>query len=182
MIAQIVIDIETGRQKVTRTNIDYRHLGLFKKEIFNSLGDFTTIEYYKNYDGTTYSDLEVKETLTYSRDVTTGLLTERDIDIEWYDKGSVIETKTTKKHYTAAKGYNGNKKARQNLINDASMYLMSQVGKSDGTAFFKLVRAEVEDYISTSDMELVNFINNSTESYMTQSIKDTLSAILNVVY
>ena len=164
------------------TDRDYRLNGYHKKETFDSKGDFSTIEYFKNFDGTNYSGLEVRETRAYTRDVTTGLLTQRTILIEWISNGEVIASKTLTKYYTATKGHTANKKARQNLINDASMYLFAQVGKVDATNFWKIERSSVNDYVNTSDLTIITEIDNSTESYMTQTIKDTLTSILNIVY
>jgi len=167
---------------MTTLEKDYRLNGYHKKEVFDTKGDFQTIGYYDSFDGTNYVGLKVEETRTYTRDETTGLITERTIVIKWYSGDRVAGTKTLTKYYTATKGHTANKKARQNLINDASMYLFSQVGKVDATNFWKIVRSEVNDYVNTSDLALITEIDNSAESYMTQTIKDTLTAILNIVY
>jgi len=167
-------------------NIDYRILGYHKKEIFDTKGDLATVEFYKNYDpGTdTFSNLRVKETRTYTRDAVTGLLTQRDMTIEWYGGGEILmTTKTTTKFYNAQKGYVANKQARQNLIDKAAMYLVSQVGVPNSKAFWKTVRNEADDYVNASEVTaLINAINASTEPYITQPIKDTLVAMLNVSY
>jgi len=163
-------------------DIDYNILGYHKQEVFDIKGDLTTVNYHKNYDGVTYSDLKVKEERTYTRDVATGLLIERDTVITWYLDGNEAGTKNTKKYYTAQKGFVNNKRARQNLIDKASMYLFSQIGKTDARIFWGLMKGFVDDYVATGDLALVTEINNSTEIYMTGIIKSTLESILNVVY
>ena len=161
---------------------DYRLNGWHKKETFDTHGDYNTIEYYQDYDGVTYLNLQVKEIRTYTRDISTGLINKRNITINWYSAGDIAFTKNLVKYYTATRGHTANKKARQNLINDASMFLFSQVGKTSATIFWKQIRPEINDYINTSDLSLITVINNSTEEYMTTAIKSTLVTILNITY
>ena len=168
--------------EVANKDIDYNLLGYQKQEVFDTKGDLTTVNYYQNFDGVTYSDLKVKEESIYTRDVTTGLLIERDTTITWYLDEVESGTKTTKKYYTATKGFVNNKRARQNLIDKASMYLFFQIGKTDARIFWGLMKGFVDDYVATGDLALVTAINDSTELYMTGVIKATLDAILNVVY
>ena len=77
-------------------DVDYSILGYHKESIFDSKGDLVTVNFYINYDGVTYSDLRVKETRVYTRDVVTGLLTKRDMTIQWFDDDglTIIFTKT----------------------------------------------------------------------------------------
>jgi hypothetical protein len=166
-------------------NLDYDILGYHKEKIFDSKGDLTTVNYYKVYDGTTYSDLEIKETRVYTRDATTKLATKRDMTIEWFedDEVTVAFTKITEKYYTPKEGWGVNKRSRQNLLDTASMYLLGQVGLDDSKAFWKtLNQTVVEDYKEIGDLTLVTEINSSTETYMTPTIKGTLDTILNVTY
>jgi hypothetical protein len=163
-------------------NTNYNIQGYHKEFIFDAKGDLVTVNYYKDYDGAVYSDLKVSEIRTFTRDVTTGLLTTRDMVINFHDEGEIRCTKTAKKYYEPVLGFEKNKKARQNLINNASMYLFEEVGKTDATVFWKLVKDEVDDYRTTGDMTLLTSISNSTEPYMTGVIKTTLDTILNVLY
>lgn len=171
-------------ERVIDTDVDYNVLGYHKKETFDTKGDLILIEYFENYDGTTYSDLMVKESRVYTRDGVNGLLTKRDSTIEWIgsDGVTVLATKITEKYYTPTKGFDRNKNARQNLIDQASMYLLSQVGLTDAKAFWKTVKGEVDDYKVTGDLTLITAINDSTEPYMTGTIKATLDTILNITY
>lgn len=163
-------------------NIDYRIQGYHKKETFDTNGDLISVEYYRNYDGVTYSNLKVKETRTYTRDVTFGLMTKRDMTIDFYDGDDIIYTKITEKYFDSKKGYDGNKKARTNIVDNASMYLLSQIGLVDGKAFLRIVKSEITGYIHGDEQPLLNAISNSTETYMTGTIKATLDVILNVTY
>ena len=168
--------------EVANKNIDYNILGYYKEETFDSKGDLVSVNYYENYNGTTYSDLKVNETRVYERDAITGLLTKRTTTITWYIDGVEAGTKTTEKYYTAQKGFDRNKNARQNILDKASMYLFSMVGKTDAVAFWKTVKGQADDYKVTGDLALVTAINDSTELYMTGTIKATLDVILNITY
>jgi len=173
-------------RQVIDTNINYNILGYHKEETFDSKGDLIILKYYHSYDEQTdtFSNLSVEEIRTYTRDITTGLLTKRETIINWYDDNEVLtETKTNiTKYYTAQKGYANNKRARQNLIDKASMYLLSQVGKTDATSFLRIAKNEISGYVAGDIQPLLDVISNSTEIYMTATIKATLDVILNISY
>lgn len=162
---------------------DYRLNGYHRKETFDTNGDFTTIEFFKNYTDSVFSDLRVRETRTYLRDVSTGLMIKRTILIEWFSGNRVATTKTLIKHYeTPQKGHNANVKGRKNLTGDASLYLFNQIGIVNTRAFWKLVKNETQDFEETGDLSLITAINNSAEPYLTPTIKATMVAILNILY
>lgn len=165
-------------------NIDYRLNGYHKKQTFDAKGDLVTLQYYLNYNSGTgeYSDLMVQENRVYERNVTTTILEKRTITIQWFGSGEEIATKVIEKYYSATEGYDANKRARGNLINTASMYLLSQVGLTDGKAFLVTVSADISTYIDGNTQPLLDTISASTEPYMTQAIKDQLNTILNVSY
>jgi len=162
---------------------DYRIKGYQKKPTIDANGDLVIVEYFKDYDETTkqYSNLKVKETRVYTRDSST-LLMKRDMTIQWFSGGKETAVVTTQKFYTAEQGYSANKRARQNLINRASMYLLSEVGLTDGKTFLNGVTGEISTYVDGSIQPLVDAIANSTEPFMTLTIKGTLDTILNVTY
>lgn len=167
--------------------VNYNLLGLHKNEIFDEKGDLVVVQYFVDYDAETgiHSTMAVEERRTYTRDSNTGVLKQRSTDIDWYNtEGSVGASKTqVNKYYTAVKGFESNKKARQNLLNNASMYLLSQVGLTDAKAFWKtLGQDDVKDYKNIGDLSIIDSINNSVESYMNATIKATLVTILNITY
>lgn len=175
------------------TEINYRIQGYHKKETFDANGDLTTVEYYANYDsGTeTFSNLKVKETRIYTRDIGSGLLTKRDMTIEWYKGGgSLSDTKTTEKHYDSQKGYKSNIKARKNLINSASMWLygdlIAEFGQATGEAnakeFLRDVGSERGGYIAGDLQPLLDAVQASARAYITGARKSTLDTILNIAY
>lgn len=167
-------------------NIDYNIQGYFKVNTIDYRGDLITVEYYRNYDGETYSNMKVKESRTYTRDAN-GILSRRDMLIEWFKNGgdTVMATKNTIKYYTVTEGYEDNKRSRTNIINKASMYLMGQIGVENGKAFLNISKSEINGYISGSIQPLLDLVANTTEVYMIGSppvIKETLNYILNVEY
>ena len=162
-------------------NVDYSIQGYHKKLVFDNKGDLTEVWYYKNYDtvNDTYSNLMVKETRTYTRGVST-LLERRDMLIEWGTNGKV--SKETVKYYTPELGYKANKRARQNLIDRASMYLLDSIGLYDSKAFLKIITSEMANYVDGDIQPLLDVINSSSETYMTPTVKSTLDSILNISY
>jgi hypothetical protein len=165
-------------------NINYNIQGYHKERVFDNKGDVFTLSYYQNYDpvGEVFSNLKVRETRTYTRDNTNGLLTERAILIEWYIGGNVIATKNLTKYYTSEEGYAMNQRARKNLTNKASMYLVSAVGLADSQNFLNSVATEISIYIEGDIQPLLDAISASTEPYMNATVKGTLDSILNVSY
>jgi len=166
-------------------DIDYRIQGLQKKLTFDAKGDLVEVGYYNSYTQATdeYSDLFVKETRTYERDETTGLMTKRTMVIGWFNGvPEEIAAKTTEKHFSSLQGYTANQRSRQNLINNASMYLLSQVGLEDAKIFLDGCSGDIATYVGGSIQPLLTTIADSPLVFMTPTIKATLDAILNITY
>jgi hypothetical protein len=164
-------------------NIDYNLQGYHKDLTIDAKGDLVQVLYYRTYDpvAKTFSDLKVKETRTYIRRAST-LLEQRSMLIEWLVSDDVKASKQTEKYYNPELGYKANKRSRQNLIDRASMYLLSTVGLDNAKAFLDSVSASITTYIDGNIEPLVNLVSTSTEAYMTTEIKATLDVILNVNY
>lgn len=181
---------------------DYRILGLHKDESIDTNGDVHTLSFYRNYDeGTkTFTGLAVQEKRSYFRHSYTGFLTKRITDsIKWYDlEGNVFAEKTSiPKFYNDTKGFEKNKRARQNIVNKASLALFQElINANPATAdanvddFQDLTDSAVSKYLKSNMTPLLNILNNSVvddgnpsfRSYMTPAIKDSLIGILNIVY
>lgn len=164
-------------------NIPYDIQGYHKYLTFDNKGDLTGVDYYQGYDPETedFSNLKVKETRTYTRAAST-LLEKRDMLIEWYGGTQVVATKETVKYYTPELGYKANKRARQNLIDTASMYLLSTVGQTDAENFLDGVATAISTYVDGHIQPLLTLISDSAEAYMTATVKANLDGILNVAY
>ena len=167
---------------------------LFQKPpVIDAKGDVTQLQMYQGYDpGTdTYTNLVVQEDRVYTRDAS-GLLTQRDTTTTWYFTDETPgTTKDHVKYYDALKGYEGNKRSRNNLINNASMYLFASLTANDPVngdqqaKDFLVLASQDENvgvYIGGNIAPLVDFITNTTEAYITPTIRATLITILNVTY
>jgi hypothetical protein len=165
------------------TQIDYRIQGFHKDLVFDEKGDLVEVFYYRDYDPQTkqYSNLKVKESRTYTRAVST-LLEKREMLIEWYANDAVIASKNTTKYYSEEQGYKANRVARQNLIDKASMYLLSTVGLNNAKEFLDGVTTAISTYVDGNIQPLLDLISDSSEPYMTPTVKGTLDTILNISY
>jgi len=180
--------------------VDFNILGLHKKEYFDSLGDLIKIELYQTYDepSETHIDLAVVEDRVYTRSATTGLITKREITITWYyengEVGSVVTSRV--KYYSSKKGFVANKRARGNIIDQASMYLFAQLMANDPLTahanvddFEDLTDSAASKYIKSNTQPLMNIITNSTDNtkpeyrtYITEAMRDVLLTILTINY
>ncbi len=154
------------------------------------------LELYTNYDSINdvYTGLAILEDRVYSRDANTGLLKTRVTNITWYDvDGNVNATKTNQtKYFSAKKGFVANKRARQNLIDNASMYLyqelmIANLGDKDATdlqidAFEGLTDSAQSKYVKSNTIPLLDRLTNTTEPYITPSIRTVLLSILDISY
>lgn len=180
--------------------VDFNILGLHKKEYFDSFGDLIKIELYQTYDepSGTHIDLAVVENRVYTRSASTGLITKREITITWYyengEIGNVVESRT--KYYSAKKGFRANKRARKNIIDQASMYLFQQLMSNDPTTadvnvddFESLTDSASSKYIKSNMDPLLTIITNSTDNtkpeyrdYISEAMRDVLLTILTISY
>lgn len=158
-------------------NLDYDIYGLHKKKTIVA-GELVLVEYYKNYNGTDYSDLVVSETRNYVRNAY-GLVTYRTQVSYWYLTNDTIGcTKTTTKYYNVQESMEEAETRRRNLLSDAKLYTASQVGLTNALDLMTSVNAEISLYIQGEQTALITAINNSTKEYLTQEIKDTLVYLL----
>jgi len=122
-----------------------------------------------------------------------GILYQRDLVTTWYfeDETPCSETKPGVKYYDAIQGYEKNKKSRNNLINKASMYLFQALiandpvnGEQQARDFLVLAagNSNIDVYKSGNIVPLVDFIDNTMEVYITDTVRATMKAILNVTY
>lgn len=166
------------------TQIDYRLQGYFKKKVNDSKGDRVTIEYYAEYDSQTgdYSRLKVKETRTYTRNTTTGILEEITVLIEWFsgDGVTVRANKTLVKPLDLDDGMKTNERSRGRLVNKAKGAAIQLIGLAAGKTFMRNLGLEISLYREGDIQPLIDAINN--DSVQTQAFKDTLVGILNVSY
>lgn len=189
----------TGDKEDPR-ELNFNIYGLHKKETKDANGDIILIELFMNYDfeNGTFSDVAVEELRTYVRDLATGLLTKRITNIKWYDVDGNVQSEKigVEKFYSSAKGFQANKRARQNILDQASMYFYSQLIANDPLTaeanvddFEGLTDSAQSKYVKSNTQPLLDIIANSTDNtkpeyrdYMTQAMRDTLLVILNISY
>lgn len=163
------------------------HFGLYKEEIINSLGLLVEVNYYSNYDiqSDTYSNLVVKDYFEYTID-SNDLVTSRVETITWYlNNGQVGEKKIINKYYKLNDAIKEGKARRGNLVDKAKTYGFTNIsgeysaGLPNSHHLFDQLRDNVDKYIKgVKKQDLIDQIDNSNESYLTQSIKDGLTGIL----
>lgn len=184
MMDQIISDspFKLTGNKSDPSMINYDIYGLHKKLTFNNRGELNVVDYYREYDGSTYSDLVLKETRVYTRDAVTGWVQMRQMTIDWYtEAGTVGKTKVTYKYYTAAQSYDEGKTRRGNVINNASIALLAYTTEANGIDYLNGCADEIDLYIKGSVQPLIDKVYGATEPYMLEgspSVKDIVWYIL----
>ena len=169
--------LDTANFKLTGTvaspvDLDYDIYGLHKKRTIVA-GELILVEYYRNFDGTTYSDLILTESRAYTRDVN-GLVQYRNQNTKWHlEDGSVGVEKDTIKYYSPQESVDEGMTRRGNIIANAKLYVLSQVGLADGQDFLASVVTEVSLFVNGATQPLRDAVAATTKAYMTQTIKDT---------
>jgi hypothetical protein len=175
----------TGEYTIN-TELNINLFGLYREDIFNSRGELITKNYYKNYDGITYSDLIVKDEYVYTSDPNNDLVQYRDETLSWYlEDGTIGKTKVIKKYYDLVNAINEGIKRRGNLLDKAKAYGLVNIqgthasGVPNSYYWFSTMDSVVVNYINgTVKQDIIDFIDNETETYVTQTIKDTMTDIL----
>lgn len=164
-------------------NINYDILGLHRKEYITTSGkqngELNKCEYYLGYDGFTYSGLALTEYRTYTRDTNNLLCLYRTQITEWYLlDGSVGETKTTIKYYNPSDQIDEGIQRRNNILNNAKLYLLSQIGLVNGLSYIVELVGPIYMYEQGVTAPLIAAVSNSTDPFMTSQIKNTIIYIL----
>lgn len=158
-------------------NLDYDIRGFHKKRTIIK-GELLVVEYYRNFDGTNYSDLIVKETRTYNRNGI-GLVITRSLNIKWYLLDDTIGCeKNTIKYYSSSESIDEGIVRRKNIFADAKTYLLETIGQAYSFDFLLSVKTQMDYYIEGYKQPLIDAVNNSTKTYMTSQIKTDVATIL----
>lgn len=165
---------------------DYRIKGYHKSKTTDNKGDYIKIEYFLNYDESTeeYSGLKVQEIRTVERSATLGIPFKVTVDISWFEEDgtTIIITKQLVKHINTFDGMAMNQVSRTRLVETGQGYLLGEIGLANTQEFGTDVISERGAYIAGTRQPLIDAINASTRTYMTQAIKDQLTAILDIPY
>ena len=158
-------------------NIDYNILGLYKK-ITIVKGELQCIEYYKNFDGTTYSDLIVKEDRVYTR-TPLGLAISRLQTSTWYmEDDSIGLVKETTKYYSMQASIEEAISRRKNITAEAKIYCLTHFGEANAIGLLLSLKTEIELFESGYTPPLRTAIMDSVLVFMTQTNKDEIVTIL----
>lgn len=151
-------------------NLDYDIYGFHKKRTI-VFGELITVEYYRNYNGTTYSDLILKETRTFFRDAV-GLAQYRIQTTEWYlEDESIGCRKTTTKYYSPQESIEEGVIRRGNIIANAKIYTLSQLGQEYSFDLLTSVKSEIGLFLDGRTQPLRDAVNASTKPYLNSTIK-----------
>jgi hypothetical protein len=160
-------------------DIDYDILGLHKERIIEQ-GWLTSVKYWKNYDGITYSDLYVHEHRKYNVDGNTGLTITRELKVEWYLTDDTIGYTRTYplKYYNQTEAIDEGITRRNNVVAGAKVYCINTLGLNYSFDLLNSVKTQLDLFIQGYTQPLRDAIATSTKPYLTQQIKDNIVALL----
>ena len=157
--------------------LDYDIQGFHKKRTIIT-GELRTVEYYLDFDGTTYSDLVVRESRTYHRNEI-GLVQYRTLFIEWFlNDGTLGTTITGTKFYSPVESIDEGIERRKNIIADAKLYCLSTIGQAYAFDLLTTLKAPIDIYTEGYKQPLIDAVNASTKPYLNDDIKAAIVAIL----
>jgi hypothetical protein len=155
---------------------DYDIQGYHKKRTVTK-GELLVVEYYNEYDGTTYSDLQVKEERTFNRDAV-GLVTSRAMTISWYANNEVVCIGETIKYYSPAEAIEEGITRRKNIIADAKIYCLSTIGQAYGFDLLNSVKVYVDLFTEGYTQPLRDAVQASTKPYLNSTYKTAIVSFL----
>lgn len=155
-------------------DLDYDIFGLHKKRTIVK-GELVKVEYYRNFDGTTYSDLVVEETRAYTRQEVTKLCLYRTQVSKWLREDDTVgEEKTTIKYYSMTEAIDEGIARRKNMTAAAKLVVLGACGLANGQTFLTQVINQVNLFEAGTVQPLIDAVNNSTEPYLTVEIKTAI--------
>lgn len=158
-------------------NIDYDIFGLHKKRTIVK-GELLCTEYYREYDGTNYSDLIVKEERAYNRDAL-GLVQTRVQTVTWYlYDGKVGCVKKTTKYYSPQESIEEGVSRRDNVISEAKIYCLGALGQAYAFDLLTGLKPYIAIYLDGYKQPLIDSVNASTKPYLTPAMKTIITSIL----
>ena len=167
-------------QSVPPYDIDFSNFWFHKKRTLVKW-EVTKIQHYAEYDWTTYENLIVEETNTYTRNPVTWYVQYRDKSIVWFDEsGNPSEPKTSRKYYNNAEAIDEGEIRRTNIINETKInaitaILITEFGgnpasfvtaENIGKSFVTDVTMEIQQYKDWIRQPLHTAIANATYDWM----------------
>lgn len=147
-------------------DVDYNLMWLKKERIFNK-GELEQVNYWAEYDVSTktYSDLVIKEEITYNRDIG-WYIQDRDKVISWMgDDESIVDTKITKKFYTPVEAAKAGEKKRANIISEVKVNVIGMIAATEAIT---VAEAEVLGMAFVEPLEIYmgNYIRGVTQPFI----------------
>lgn len=169
---------------VLPVDLDFNLFGLHKEEIINNKGSLVQVNYWKNFDGVSYSDLIVQDNYEYVIN-SSDLVVSRVETINWYyEDGLVGCTKSILKYYNLSDAINEGIRRRGTIINKAKVYGLIYIsgmhvsGMPNSYYFLLLCLNEINLYLNGVKAPLVAFIDSITESYITEEVRAGFRSII----
>lgn len=162
---------------VTPQLVNYRHVGLFKKET-QEKGLSIKLEFFQNYENGVYSNLIVEEVYTYieQNPLYLGIQTQ----VNWYDLEDNIGFSTNFTYmFLPNEIIEFGIKKRSNVLSNAKLYAFQQLGQNAYTLLDNC-QAEMSIYVQGNTPPLIDKVNAQVGvvTGLTQPIADTINAIL----
>jgi hypothetical protein len=157
--------------------LDFSILGLHKKRTIVT-GELRIVEYFNEFDGTTYSDLVVRENRTYHRN-SIGLVQYRTLFVEWFMNDDTLGTTTTTlKYYSPTESIDEGIERRKNVIANAKIYCLNTIGQTYAFDLLISLKTYIDIYTEGYKAPLIGAVNASTKPYLTSDIKTVIIGLL----
>ena len=172
------IDTVANSGIFTPQMVDYRHIGLFKKETQDK-GLSTKLEFFQFFENGVYLNLIVEEVYTYIEQ--TPLYVGQQTKVNWYDLENNIGYFTEFTYmFLPNEMIEFGIKKRSNVLSTAKLYTFQQIGQNAYT-LLDICQAEMSTYVQGNTSPLIAKVNAQVGvvTGLTQPIADTINAILN---
>lgn len=154
--------------------LDYDILGLHKKRTIIN-GELNRVQYYRDYDGISYSDLVVEENIVYNRNAVSGLVNTRNMTISWYlTDGTIGHEKSTIKYYSMIESIDEGIVRRNNMIAAAKLVVLGAVGLENGQNLLTELNLQINLFINGNTQPLRDAVAACTKSYLSAGLKTVI--------
>jgi len=157
--------------------VDYTHIGLFRKQT-ETKGALMKSEFFREFDGTNYSDLIVEEVYSYIEQ--TPLYLGKTTAVNWYDlEGAIGYTNEFTYMFLPNEIINFGMDKRSNVLAIAKLYAFQVLG-SDAFVLLDYCVNQISSYIQGNTNPLILRVNSAVDFTpgMTQPIADNINGIL----
>lgn len=163
-----------GIYNIPVENIRYELLGLYTNDVYNANGLPTYTEYYKEFDGVTYSDLYVREDYTYME--SGGLYVSLITDISYYDVTDAVGYTFQKtKNLSVINSFQIGVDRREYILKKAMREVYFSVGEANAIILLDPIALQIFKYSINVKEPLKTDITASADPlWLTPSVSDPL--------